>query len=129
VTFDRTYSLKTINWRAFVGGLQYYLPMENNRIWLTALYSRVWSDNIKTLTPMDSFGAIFTKMEYIDANIEMEITPAVVLGLSFQTVKQTFGDVSSPEPTYMGQGTQPGTGGVAQTARNNRGQLSMAFFF
>ncbi|HEX3695683.1 MAG TPA: hypothetical protein VH374_09860 [Polyangia bacterium] len=132
VTFDRTYSLKTINWRAFVGGLQYYLPMETNRIWVTGIYSRVWSDNIKTLTPMDSFAAIFTKMEYIDANIEMEVTPAVVLGLSFQTVKQTFGDVSSPEPTYTGepiQPTQPGTGGMAQTARNNRGQLSMAFFF
>jgi hypothetical protein len=132
VTFDRTYSLKTINWRAFVGGLQYYLPMENNRIWVSGLYSRVWSDNLKELTPMTSLGAIFTKMEYIDANIQMEITPAIVLGISFQTAKQTFADVSSPEPTYTGdpfQKTQPGTGGVLQSARNNRAQLSMGFFF
>ena len=132
VTFDRTFTVKTINWRAFVAGLQYYLPIENNRIWVTGLYSRIWSDNIKTLTPMDSLGAIFTKMEYIDGSIQMEITPAVVLGISFQTVQQTFGDVSSPEPTFTNmpfQPTQPGTGGVAQRARNNRAQLSMGFFF
>jgi hypothetical protein len=106
--------------------------MENNRIWVSGLYSRVWSDNLKELTPMTSLGAIFTKMEYIDANIQMEITPAVVLGVSFQTVKQTFADVSSPEPTYTNmpiQPTQSGTGGVLQSARNNRAQLSMGFFF
>jgi hypothetical protein len=115
-----------------VAGLQYYLPIENNRIWVTGLYSRVWSDNIKTMTPMDSLGAIFTKMEYIDGSVQMEITPAVVLGISFQTVQQTFGDVSSPEPTFTNmpfQPTQPGTGGVPQRARNNRAQLSMGFFF
>jgi hypothetical protein len=132
VTFDRTFSLKTVNWRAFVGGLQYYLPIENNRVWVSGLYSRIWSDNIKTLTPMDSLGAIFTKMEYIDGSIQMELSPAVVLGISFQTVQQTFADVSSPEPTFTNmpfQPTQPGTGGVAQKARNNRAQLSMGFFF
>ena len=82
-------------------------------------------------------------MEYIDANVGWDITPALVLGLSFQTVKQTFGDVSAPDPVY---GANPGaalnmntsgtgalgvagTGGVPASARNNRGQLSLALFF
>jgi hypothetical protein len=138
VTFDRNFELKSINWQAFVGGLQYYLPVDQGRIWLAGIYSRVWSDNIKELTPAPSWGGIFTKMEYIDGNVGFDITPAVVLGLSFQTVKQTFGDVSPPTPNFgtvsiVGMpGAQlgiPGTGGVAASARNNRAQLSMSFFF
>ena len=136
VTFDRNFELKTINWRAFVIGAQYYLPIGGGRVWVAGLYSRAESDNIKTLTPAPSWGGIFTKMEYIDANLGIDITPAVVLGLSFQTVKQTFADVSAPTPVYgaiagdnLGIPTVPGTGGVAASARNNRGQLSMALFF
>ncbi|MDB4983308.1 MAG: hypothetical protein JWM82_4060 [Myxococcales bacterium] len=138
VTFDRNFDLKTINWRAFVGGLQYFLPVDKGRIWVSGIYSRVWSDNIKELTPFPSWGGIFTKMEYIDGNAGFDITPAIVLGVSFQTVKQTFGDVSAPTPVFGAippQGTpgtqlgMPGTGGVPASARNNRAQLSMSFFF
>jgi hypothetical protein len=136
VTFDRNFELKTINWQAFVAGLQYYLPIGGGRIWIAGIYSRVQSDNIKKLTPFPSYGGIFTKMEYIDANLGFDITPSVVLGLSYQTVKQTFGDVSPPTPVFgavpadMPNGlTVPGTGGVAASARNNRAQVSMAMFF
>jgi len=136
VTFDRNFALKTIQWQAFVAGLQYYLPIGGGRIWVAAIYSQVKSNNIKKLTPFPSYGGIFTKMEYIDANVGVDITPAIVLGLSFQTVKQTFGDVSPPTPVFgavaadMPNGLGiPGTGGVAATARNNRGQLSLALFF
>ncbi len=138
VTFDRASKIKSINWKALVVGGQYYLPFGNGRMWLSGIYSRVWSDNIRELTPAANWGGIFTKMEYIDGNIGFDVTPAVAVGLSFQTVKQTFGDVSAPTPNY---GTiavpgelgvpagVPGTGGVAASARNNRGQLSVALFF
>jgi hypothetical protein len=136
VTFDRAFELKSINWRALVAGLQYYLPIGGGRVWIAGIYSRTQSDNIKTLTPAPSWGGIFTKMEYIDVNLGIDITPSVVLGLSFQTVKQTFGDVSAPTPVYgqiagttLGIPTVAGTGGVAASARNNRGQISMALFF
>jgi hypothetical protein len=136
VTFDRTLTVKSINWRAVVAGLQYHLPIGKGRVWIAGLYSRTWSDNIKTLTPAPSWGGIFTKMEYIDASLGVDVTPAVALGLSFQTVKQTFGDVSPPTPVYgqiagatLGIPTVAGTGGVAASARNNRGQLSIALFF
>jgi hypothetical protein len=136
VTFDRNFELKTINWQALVAGLQYYLPIGGGRVWISGIYSQVKSDNIKKLTPFPSHGGIFTKMEYIDANLGLNITPAIALGLSFQTVKQTFGDVSPPTPVFgavpadMPNGlVVPGTGGVPATARNNRGQVSMAMFF
>jgi hypothetical protein len=136
VTFDRNLDVKTINWEAFVGNLQYYLPVDRGRISIEGTYTRVWSNNIKDLTPFPSWGGIFTKMEYIDANLVIAVTPAVLLGLSFQTVMQTFGDVSADTPVFgqtfgstLGGLSIPGTGGVAAHARNNRGQLSMSFFF
>ncbi len=136
VTFDRNSDIKTINWQAIVLGGQYYLPIGGGRVWIAGIYSQIKSNNIKSLTPSDSYGGIFTKMEYIDANLGFDITPAVVLGLSFQTVKQTFGDVSAPSPIYgvvagptLGIPTVPGTGGVPASARNNRGQLSLALYF
>ena len=77
-----------------------------------------------TLTPFTSWGAIFTKMEYVDGNLGFDITPSIVLALSFQTVAQTFGDYTQPEPTYVTQPSAqspnsvvvpgvPGTGGDA----------------
>jgi hypothetical protein len=75
-------------------------------------------------------------MEYVDGNIGIDLTPAIALGFSFQSLKQTFADVTAPTPVYgqiagptLGIPTVAGTGGVAATARNNRAQLSMAFFF
>ncbi len=136
ITFDRQWEVQTINWQAFVVGLQYYLPIGGGKIWIAGNYSRITSNNIKELTPSPSWGAIFTKMEYIDATLGAEITPSLYMGVSYQTVKQTFGDESAPTPLYgtradgtIGGLSIPGTGGVAAHARNNRGQLTMAFFF
>jgi hypothetical protein len=136
VTFDRNFNLATIGWRAVVVGLRYHLPIDAGRVWLSGTYSRVWSDDIKALTPFTSWGAIFTRMEYADGNLGIDLTPAIALGVSFQTLKQTFADVSAPTPVYgqiagptLGLPTVPGTGGVAASARNNRAQLSLAFFF
>jgi hypothetical protein len=136
ITIDRTFAVKTINWKAFVVGAQYYLPIGGGKVGISGIYSRVWSDNIKELTPAANWGGIFTKMEYIDATVSVEVTPAVYVGGSFQTVKQTFGDMVAPTPNYgeradamPGISTVPGTGNVPATARNNRGQLTMAFFF
>jgi hypothetical protein len=138
VTFDRNFDVKPIDWQAVVANLQYFLPIDRGRVWVEGTYSRIWSDNIKDLTPFPSWGGIFTKMEYFDANLGFDITPAVALGLSFQRVKQTFGDVSADTPIYgmvpnlgaaPGGVTLIGTGGVAASAFNDRFQLSMAFYF
>ena len=66
----------------------------------------------------------------------MIITPAVVLGFSFQSVRQTFADEAPPVPVFgaiagsaLGGLSVPGTGGELAKARNDRGQLSMSLFF
>jgi hypothetical protein len=138
ITFDRTWSVQTIDWQGFVVGAQYYLPFWNGNLWVAGVYSRIKSDNIKELTPAPSWGAIFTKMEYIDASVGVQITPALMMGFAYQTLKQTFGDVSAPTPNYgatpiMGVPGSvagiPGTGNKAASARNNRGQFSVSYFF
>jgi hypothetical protein len=135
VTYDSSSNLKTITWNAAVANLQYYLPIGWGRAWVSGTYSRTWSPNIKDLTPAPSWGAIFTKMEYIDGNVGFDVTPSIVIALSFQTVVQTYGDVTAPTPTFVPDPNTgivpgaPGTGGAAVTARNNRGQLSVALFF
>lgn len=138
VTFDRTWDLASINWQAFVVGLQYYLPIGGGDVWVSGVYSQIKSDNIKELTPAPSWGAVFTKMEYIDASLGVAVTPAVSLGLSFQTLQQTFADEEAPTPVFGASAdtmngldlpTVPGTGGDSPTARNNRVQLTMMFFF
>jgi hypothetical protein len=137
VTFNRNLDLKTINWQAFVAGAQYYLPIDNGRVWLSGIYSRIWSNNIKDLTPAPSWGGIFTKMEYFDGNVGVDITPAVALGFSYQVVRQTFGDVSPDYPNFGVIAQTPmvdplgmkGTGGVPAQARNDRAQISMSLFF
>jgi hypothetical protein len=78
-------------------------------------------------------------MEYVDGNIGFDITPSIVCALSFQTVAQTFGDVTSSTPTYKAVPSPQspnstidlgaGDGGAAVIGRNNRGQLSVALFF
>jgi hypothetical protein len=137
LTFDRELNAKTINWKAFVAGGQYHLPVGNGSIWLGGVYSRVWSDNIKKLTPAPNWGGIFTKAEFIDVSVGFELTPALMIGLAGQTLKQTFADMSPPKPVAgqvsavgtPGTAVQPGTGNVPATARHNRGMFTMALFF
>ncbi len=139
VTFDRNFNAKTINWRAFVVGLQYYLPIAKGRVWLTVTYSNVHSDNIKALTPIPNLGGVFSNAEYVDGNLMVQLTTALQLGLSSQTYEQTFGDVTQPGAVYgspavigdpAGGGTpNTGGGGKPNRARNTRTQLSLAFLF
>src|SRR5262249_5324069 len=84
VTFDADGNLRAIDWRAFVVGLQYYLPVAEGRIWVSANYSQLKSANIVSLTPENSRGGVFYYQDYFDANAYAALTPAVQLGASYQ---------------------------------------------
>ena len=115
VTFDGDGNLRTINWRALVVGLQYYLPVADGRIWVSANYSQLKSTNIVSLTPDASRGGVFYWQDYFDANAYAAVTPAVQVGVSYQYTHQVFGD----HPF----------GGPHPQSRNNRGELGLRFFF
>jgi hypothetical protein len=92
VTFDADGDLKAINWRSLVLGAQYYLPVADGRVWVSATVSRIESSNILNLTPEASRGGIFIRQDYLDGNLFVAVIPAVQIGLSYQLTEQTFGD-------------------------------------
>ncbi len=117
VTYDSNSNLKPIDWRSLVLGLQYYLPVAEGRIWISATASRIESTNILSLTPEGSRGGIFTRQDYVDGNLFAAVTPDVQVGLSYQMTQQTFGDrpfgESKPHPV----------------GRNQRGEIGFRLFF
>jgi hypothetical protein len=115
VTYDANGNLKTIDWRAYVVGLQYYLPIAAGRVWISATFSRLRSANIVLLTPEAARGGVFSQQDYLDGNLFLSPTPASQVGLSYQFCEQTFGDLP--------------LGGPHPTARNQRGELGFRLFF
>jgi hypothetical protein len=115
VTFDADGNLKTIDWNALVVGLQYYLPVADGRVWVSANYSQLKSNNIVALTPENSRGAVFYFQDYVDANAYGALTPAVQVGVSYQYTHQVFGD-------------RP-FGGAHPESHNHRGELGFRLFF
>jgi hypothetical protein len=92
VTFDGEGRIRTVNWKAFVIGVQYYLPVMKGRISVSGIYSRLQSNNAAALTPVPFRQAVYDKAEYFDGNVFVRLTDSYRIAGSFQTVKQTFSD-------------------------------------
>lgn len=117
VAFDRNLELQTITWSTVALGLQYHLPFSRGRrVWLSALYTRTHSENLKALTPSPSWVVIFPGAAYYDINAFVRVTRGLQLALSHQVTRQTFGDVSGPSL-------------VSASASNRRQQLTLTYFF
>ena len=101
VTFDPDENLKTIDWQGLVVGVQYYLPISIVRAWVTGLYARVASNNLKDLTPLTNHGGIFTKAEYFDGSLFLGITPQVHMGVSLQVTEQERANGARPRNTRV----------------------------
>lgn len=110
VTYDAAGTLRTVNWRALVVGLQYRAPFDRGRLLgLSAVGSRLESSNAVELTPVQGRPAVFSKAEYVDGNVFLSPTHDTQVGASVQIQRQTFGD------------------GVYNI--NIRGQLAVFYFF
>jgi hypothetical protein len=110
LTYDAAGKLHPINWRALVVGLQYRAPFgQGRKLGLSAVASKIESDNVVSLTPQQGRPAVFSKAEYVDGNVFYAPTPESQVGASVQVERQTFGD---------------GVHGV-----NIRGQLAVYYFF
>jgi hypothetical protein len=115
VTYDGDGNLKTIDWRSLVLGLQYYLPIDGGRLWLSATASRLQSANILSVTPRASWGGVFIRQDYVDGNLFWAVTSAMQVGLSGQVTEQTFGDYPFSGPHLK--------------TRNYRSELGARLFF
>jgi hypothetical protein len=101
VTFDPDEKLKTIDWQGLVLGAQYYLPVPVIRVWVTGLYARVESKNLKDLTPAANQGSIFTKAEYMDGSLFVGLTPYMHIGVSLQITDQQRPNGTNPRNTRV----------------------------
>jgi hypothetical protein len=108
--FDVDGNLTLIEWHTLVLGAQYHLPWhEGRRIWVSGVVSRTRSNNAVIGTPQAGVPSVWDNACYVDLNAFLAITNALQLAFSFQETRQTFGD--------------------AVMARNDRSQLSVAYFF
>lgn len=96
VTFDADENLRTIDWRAYVIGVQYYVPVPVVRLWVTGLYANLESRNLAELTPLANHGTIFTKTTYMDGSLFVGITPDLHIGLSLQVTEQSIASGLTP---------------------------------
>ncbi len=100
VTFDLRTVLHTINWQAYRGGLQYYLPPAG-RLVVAANVTHAFSSNMQDLylkggREIELLGAVADRSTYGDVNLFWDATPAVRLGLSGQYTKVHYLDGDSP---------------------------------
>ncbi len=110
VTYDSSSVLRTINWSSAVANIHYHFPIEDGRrLWISASGSVIQSSNAVDLTPATGKANVWNKGTYFDGNLWVSVTQPLLIGLSFQSVSQTFGD--------------------RITARNYRGEGSCYFFF
>jgi hypothetical protein len=92
VTFDGDNRLRTCDWEGFVAGLQYYLPILDGRVWVSATHSQLRSDNIVEITPAAGRGGIYDHAWYYDGSLFVAITDAIQMGVALQRIDQRLGD-------------------------------------
>jgi hypothetical protein len=91
-------TLHPIQWTSVIGGAQYYIT---NTVWVAANYSHMSSGNAHL------FGAatkVFDTSQWADANLMIDITPAVRAGAEFSWYDQTYVDLQDAAD-YRGQGS------------------------
>jgi hypothetical protein len=84
VMFGTDGSLNAIKWRAFIVGIQYYLP-PTGRLWVSANYSDMFSSNIWEYA---AAGSVFERSHWADANVFWDATNAIRFGLGYSWFRQ-----------------------------------------
>ncbi|HYD39611.1 MAG TPA: hypothetical protein VEB43_02185 [Anaeromyxobacter sp.] len=108
VTFDAARELTAVEWTGFVVGGDYYLP-PNGRVFVSAVYAQVQSDNVGDNVQAGNLGAVYDRMTHYEGNVFFDVTPALRLGLNYQRREQEFLD--------------------GETAKNDRYQFNALYFF
>lgn len=80
--------LHPVKAQSFILGLQYYLPPKG-RAWVSVDYSHISSDNAGDL---GGKGKAWTKEDWYSANLFLDVTPAMRLGIEGALYDMTFND-------------------------------------
>lgn len=100
VTYDANGSLHTIDWQSWIIGAQYYLP-PSGKVFITANYSGMKSDNAASYVAASGKSKIFDKSYWLDANLFVDLTSAVRLGAEYAFFHQTYADGVAAKNTRL----------------------------
>jgi hypothetical protein len=100
VTYDAQGHLHTIDWQSYIVGVQYYLP-PSGKVFVSANYSGMKSDNAASYVNAAGTAKIFDKSYWADANVFVDVTPAVRLGAEYAYFHQTYGDGVAAKNTRL----------------------------
>ncbi len=88
--YDTAGAVHFIQWQTIRAGLQYYFAGLDGKMWFSANYSNVSSNN------SGQFGLTASKtlksMNWVDANLMGDLTPAIRLGIEYAAYLQTYND-------------------------------------
>lgn len=115
VGWDHT-TLKAVQWRTTMLGLQYYLPGDGSW-WVAFNYHTCKSNNINKMgaapfavgapiTAAQSFAGgagtnAFKASQWLNANLFWDVTPAVRFGMSLDQYRDTFAGADNPASTVV----------------------------
>jgi hypothetical protein len=112
-----TQAVSFIEWRTIRGGLQYYFPGMDGKMWLSGNYANVSSPNAgafftTTTTPAMGMtpakttttkGTLLSTLNFFDVNLMGDVTPAVRLGVEYAYYTDKYADgVSAPNHRVQG---------------------------
>jgi hypothetical protein len=90
VTYDRNGNLHFIQWLALLGGVQYYFPRLDGRLFVSANYSHMVSPNTRDYFPSSS--AVTSSFDWWDVTLMGDLTDAVRMGVEYAYTRDTYLD-------------------------------------
>lgn len=85
VMFGTDGSLNAIKWQSILVGLQYYLPVLDGRVWVSANYSNMYSSNIGDFA---NPATVFDRSNWADGNVFWDATNAIRFGAEYAWFRQ-----------------------------------------
>jgi hypothetical protein len=95
VIFDSSGQMHAIRWQSVLIGAQYYFPISPLRMWFSANYSHMSSNDIGNIAEMvgpNTTNKIFSKSDFADGNLFVDATEAIRFGLEYAWFRQTYLD-------------------------------------
>jgi hypothetical protein len=103
VMFDANGVMRVIKWKAYMAGLQYYLPVARGNVVVAANYTHSESPNlVQTAIQGGDPARTFNKADYVDVTLFVDWGRVFRTGLSWQRIQQNFRAGMVPDPENPG---------------------------
>jgi hypothetical protein len=92
VIYDAMGRARLIQWQTFNVGIQYYLPINNGKVWVAGAYSRGTSNNTAIVGTAAVQGATRKSLDWADANVFWDVVAGLRLGVEYSWTRDTYND-------------------------------------